>query len=61
MIPDIQNPFWRRVTLVFTVASIIVCIGPARLIVAVLRWVETEFETDLRAVWRGDQPKKEIK
>lgn len=57
MISDIRNTFLRRATLIFTVASIIVCLGPAYLILRgtnnVLRWVEDEFDVDLRAAWRG--------
>lgn len=57
MIGEIRNTFWRRVALVFTVLSIVVCFGPARLVLAVLRWIETEFEADLAGIWRGEQPK----
>jgi hypothetical protein len=50
---DIKNPWIRRPLLVFTVAAIVVCLGPLHLIQATLRWVEWEFEVNLRAVWRG--------
>ncbi len=60
MIPAIRNPFLRRAALVFTVASIVVCIGPIALIRAVLRWVEDEFDVDLRRSWDG-APTKETK
>ena len=53
MIPDIRNTFLRRVGLVFTVAAIIIVLGPLHLICAVFEWVEREFEVNLSAVWRG--------
>lgn len=53
MIPKIRNPILRRTALVFTVAAIVICIGPLHLVNAVLRWVEDEFNVDLRASWKG--------
>ncbi len=53
MIPDIQNNFLRRVALVFTVAAVVIIIGPLHLVNSVLGWVEDEFEVNLRAAWRG--------
>jgi hypothetical protein len=53
MIPKIRNTFLRRTALVFTVVSIVICIGPLHLIRAVLGWVEDEFDVDLRASWKG--------
>lgn len=52
MIRDISNTLLRRTALVLTVVSIIICLGPLHLICAVLRWVEREFEVDLRAIWK---------
>lgn len=60
MISDIRNPYLRRAALVFTVAAIVVCVGPARLIGAVLRWIEYEFEADLADIWRGGQTKGKL-
>lgn len=54
MIPTIRNRYARRTVLVLTVAAIVVCLGPYCLGRAVLRWVEREFDVDLRAVWRGE-------
>lgn len=61
MIHEISNPYLRRAVLVFTVASIIVCMGPVCLIRGVLRWVKDEFEADLPAIWRGEQNTKRTK
>lgn len=58
---EIRNPYLRRAALVFTVASIIVCMGPVCLIRRVLRWVEDEFEADLLATWRGKPNVKRTK
>jgi hypothetical protein len=52
MIPKITSTILRRAALVLTVASIVICLGPLHLIRAVLRWVETEFEVDLRDIWK---------
>lgn len=56
MIPEIRNPILRRAAVVFTVTSIVVCLGPVYLVRAVLRWVESEFDVDLKAAWRGPPP-----
>lgn len=61
MIPEIRNSFLRRWTLVFTVGCIIVCLGPIYLIGAVLRWVEDEFDVNLRDVWDDVPSTKETK
>jgi hypothetical protein len=61
MIPEIRNPFLRRVAVVLTVTAIVVCLGPAYLIRVVLRWVEDEFDVNLRDVWNGVQSTKETK
>jgi hypothetical protein len=53
VIQEIRNPYLRRAVLVFTVLSIVACMGPLRLVQAVLRWVENEFDADLLGVWNG--------
>lgn len=58
MIPDIRNTILRRASIVFTVGCIVVCLGPMYLIRAVLRWVEREFEVNLRDAWRGTEEPK---
>jgi hypothetical protein len=60
VIHDIRNPYLRRAALVLTVFSIVVCVGPLRLVQAVLRWIEDEFEADLADVWRGRQLKGKL-
>lgn len=60
MIPEIKNTFLRRLALVWTVAAIIICLGPIYLVLAVLEWVEDEFEINMVANWRA-APKKETK
>jgi hypothetical protein len=60
VIHEIRNPYLRRAALVFTVFAIVVCLGPAHLVRAVLRWVEDECEVDLADVWRGRQMKGKL-
>lgn len=55
MIPKIRNAFLRRSALVLAVAGIVVTVGPMHLVNAVLKWVEDEFDVDLRASWKGSK------
>lgn len=53
MIPAIRNTYARRTVLVLSVAAILLIYGPVHLVAAALKWVEKEFQTDLRKVWAG--------
>jgi hypothetical protein len=60
VIQEIRNPYLRRAVLVFTVLSIVACMGPLRLVQAVLRWVEDEFDADLLGVWNGVNKRRKL-